>query len=345
MSAISLNISVIIPLYNAEQFIAKALESCLQFSEIKEILVIDDGYKDKAREIVEQYAQDHFEIKLFQHPNRENRGAGASRNLGLKNATQEYIAFLDADDYFLPNRFDAEKLLFKNPDVEGVYGAIGVHFYNQIGRENFIKKFKIKEKDDPEDYLTTVNRNINPEDLFFHLWGIEKEFLGYFSLDGLTIKKTVIQEHQLFFNENLRLHQDTEFISKLAYVARLHTGNFKEAVAVRGVHEKNRYVSNDDDRKVIKNRYLLYDESFKWLKERKASQKVLRHFEVTADYFDFKLSNYWSRKRKYLLYISKYKGFLNSDKFPIDHIHRGLFQFYPFQKIYLYTLNAYRKIF
>ncbi len=340
-----MNISVIIPLYNAERFIEKALESCLQFQEIKEIIVVDDGYQDNAKQIVKEYSGNFPQIKLFQHPNNENRGAGASRNVGLEKATQEFIAFLDADDYFLPNRFDAEKVLFKNPEIDGVYGAIGVHFYNETGKENFIQKFKIENYEEAENYLTTVPHEIPPKDLFQHLWGIEKKFLGYFSLDGLTVKTKVIRENQLRFNEKLRLHQDTEFISKLAFVSNLATGNYKEAVAIRGVHDENRYISNVDNRKVLKNRYLLYSEAKEWLVQKNPEKEILQHFEVNADYFDFKLSDFWVRKKKYLSYISKYKNFLKRDDFPLDHIHRNLFKNYPLQKFYLEALFLYRKLF
>ena len=341
----SLTISVIIPVYNAEKYIAKALDSCLQFSEVKEIIVVDDGYPDQAKSIVKKYAESHSEIKLFEHPNHENLGAGASRNLGLEKASQEFIAFLDADDYFLPNRFDFERKLFQNPEVDGVYGATGVHFYNEIGKENFIHKFNIQNLDEAKKYLTTVQKEINPKLLFQHLWGIDQPFIGYFTLDSLTVRKSVIDESMLRFNEKLKLHQDTEFMGKLAYVSNLYAGNIKEAVVVRGVHDENRFVSKEDGRKVYQKRFLLYQEAGKWLRTQNADEKILRHFELVKDYFDFKSSDYFVRKKKYFQYISKYDEFLKSDKFPIDHIHRGLFKNYPIQKIYLEALFLYRKLF
>src|SRR5690606_10239697 len=150
-----MNISVIIPLYNAEKYIAKALDSCLALSEVKEIIVIDDGYKDNAKEIVTQYQEKHPIIKLYEHPNNENRGAGESRNVGIKNATQEYIAFLDADDFYLPNRFQKDSEVFeRHPDADGCYNAIGSYFYSNIGQEQFAKS-SLSER-------TTVNPEANP---------------------------------------------------------------------------------------------------------------------------------------------------------------------------------------
>src|SRR5690554_3354498 len=115
-----MNISVIIPVYNAELFLRKAVESALQFKEVKEVLLIEDGSPDNALSICKELTIEDNRVKLLQHPNNENRGAGASRNLGLKNASQDYIAFLDADDFFLPNRFEKDKEIFSRyEDADG----------------------------------------------------------------------------------------------------------------------------------------------------------------------------------------------------------------------------------
>jgi len=342
----SFAISVIIPLYNAEKFIGKALESCLQFSEVKEIIVVDDGFKDEAKSIVAEYARNHPQIKLFEHPNNENRGAGATRNLGLEKATQEFIAFLDADDYYLPNRFEFEKQLFENPEVDGIYGATGVHFYNETGRENFIHKFKIQNPEEADEHLTTLQKEVDPKMLFKHLWAINVPFIGHFHLNALTVRKTVIDQYNLRFNEKLRLHQDTEFMGRLAYLSDLFPGNIQNAIAIRGVHDENRYVSNErDTKKINQNKKLQYSEAGKWLKNQNAEEEVIKYFDKITDYFDFKLSGSWNRKIKYLKFISKYEGFLKSDEFPVDHIHRNLFKNYPLQKFYLEALFLYRKLF
>src|SRR5690606_17372782 len=141
---------------------------------------------------------------LLEHPGNQNRGAGASRNLGLEMATQEFIAFLDTDDYFLPNRFEFEKEMFKNPEVDGVYGATGVYFYNEIGRENFIHKFKIQNLKKVDEHLTTVQKEVDPKSLFKHLWGINVPFIGHFHLNALTVRKAVMDKYNLRFNEKLR---------------------------------------------------------------------------------------------------------------------------------------------
>ena len=109
-----MRISVIIPVYNAEKFVSQAVESALQFDEVFEILLIEDKSPDNALQVCQQLAEKYERVKLYQHPDKENHGAGPSRNLGMEKASGDFIAFLDADDYFLPNRFDSERELFKD---------------------------------------------------------------------------------------------------------------------------------------------------------------------------------------------------------------------------------------
>ena len=97
------DISVIIPLYNCEKYINKAIKSLLNqtydFRKI-EVLLINDGSSDTSLEIAKNYAKKYSNIKVFSH---ENKGVSYTRNVGLKNALGAYITFLDADDYISNN--------------------------------------------------------------------------------------------------------------------------------------------------------------------------------------------------------------------------------------------------
>ena len=88
------------------------MKSVLQLEDVKEILLIEDKSTDNSLEVCKKLENEFENVKLFQHPDKRNHGAGATRNLGLKMATADFVAFLDADDYYLPNRFDEEKKLF-----------------------------------------------------------------------------------------------------------------------------------------------------------------------------------------------------------------------------------------
>lgn len=100
-------ISIIIPCYNAEKTIKRCLESVIsQTYKNIEIVIINDGSTDKTDSIIKKYINDN-RIKYY---NRSNHGIGKTRNFGIKEATGEYITFLDSDDY-LPN--DAIDNLYK----------------------------------------------------------------------------------------------------------------------------------------------------------------------------------------------------------------------------------------
>ncbi|EGJ3618626.1 glycosyltransferase family 2 protein, partial [Campylobacter jejuni] len=91
-------ISIILPTFNVEKYIAKALESCINqsFKDI-EIIVVDDCGSDKSIDIAKEYAKKDERIKIIH--NEENLGTFAARNNGVKAAGGGYIMFLDPDDY------------------------------------------------------------------------------------------------------------------------------------------------------------------------------------------------------------------------------------------------------
>lgn len=91
-----IKVSVIVPFYNVEKYIERAIESVLEQS-LKdiEIIIVNDGSKDNSEKLIEKYLEDKRIIYIKQ----ENKGLGAARNTGLSTAKGEYIAFLDSDDY------------------------------------------------------------------------------------------------------------------------------------------------------------------------------------------------------------------------------------------------------
>lgn len=98
-------ISVIIPVYNMEKYLRRCLDSVLaQDYTNLEILVVDDGSTDGSWAICQEYARKDARITVI---HQENGGLSAARNTGLDRATGAYIAFVDSDDYILPNMYSA----------------------------------------------------------------------------------------------------------------------------------------------------------------------------------------------------------------------------------------------
>ncbi len=109
-------VSIVLIFFNEAQFITEAIESVLAQSEGGwELLLVDDGSTDESSKIAQTYAQQYGAgnsaeseqsggIRYLTHPNHENRGMSATRNLGLQQAKGKYITFLDADDIWMPNK-------------------------------------------------------------------------------------------------------------------------------------------------------------------------------------------------------------------------------------------------
>ena len=93
-------VSIITPLYNSERFVGQTIESVLaQTYPHWEMIIVNDGSKDKGPEIVQQYADKDARIRLLNQP---NGGCASARNHGLREAKGRYYAFLDSDDYWDP---------------------------------------------------------------------------------------------------------------------------------------------------------------------------------------------------------------------------------------------------
>ena len=128
-------VSVVIPFLNSKDFIKEAIDSVLaQTYDNWELLLVDDGSIDTSTEIALNYAKLNPDRVIYlEHPNHQNRGPGASRNLGSNNAKGKYIAFLDADDIWLPHKLEQQvAILEAQPETAMVYGP-GRWWYSWTG--------------------------------------------------------------------------------------------------------------------------------------------------------------------------------------------------------------------
>ncbi len=118
-------VSVIIIFLNAENFVNDAIESVFaQIYENWELLLVDDGSTDASTEVALRWAKENpGKVRYLEHNGHQNRGMSASRNLGIANARGEYIAFLDADDVWLPHTLEQQvAILESHPEAAMVYG-------------------------------------------------------------------------------------------------------------------------------------------------------------------------------------------------------------------------------
>lgn len=296
-------ISIVIPFYNAREYVTQAVESALQQPETGEVLLIEDGSPDSGLEVCQQLAQRYSKVRLLRHFDGGNHGAAASRNLGIKNVSFQYVSFLDADDYFLPNRFDRTKEVFySNENIDGVYEAIGIFFQDAKSKEIY------RNVGLPE--MTTVTKKVLPENLFVSFM---KGGIGHFSFDGFTGRKELFSRVS-YFNEELKMYEDSFLMYQLSAKGRLFFGDIQNPVAIRRVHQGNRITNQfADEQKKYKTMIEFWQlllkwgeenlsrDQFNWVVRRNISQ--LRNIDYVKDFHweEFILS-----RRKMLRYSLEY---------------------------------------
>ena len=119
-------VSIVTPFLDPGPFFEAAIESVLaQTFTAWELLLVDDGSNDGSTELAQRYAASHpGKIRYLSHPDRANLGASASRNLGVRHAAGDYLAFLDADDVYLPRKLtDQVAILDRVPEAQVLYAA------------------------------------------------------------------------------------------------------------------------------------------------------------------------------------------------------------------------------
>ena len=119
-------VSVIVPFFNAADFLEEAIHSVFaQTYPHWELLLVDDGSTDHSSELARDWAKRFpARVRYLEHPAHANHGACASRNLGIRRSAGEYIALLDADDVWLPDKLTEQVAILRaHPQVGMVYGA------------------------------------------------------------------------------------------------------------------------------------------------------------------------------------------------------------------------------
>lgn len=199
-------ISVIIPVYNAEKYLDQCLQSVLSqsFTDF-ELLLINDGSKDRSGEICEAYATKDSRIQVF---HQENKGVSAARNLGIEKAKGEWITFVDSDDLITDHYFEALKkedisadlilLNIKRFSGQKEFEFVGYNV-SLLNRREFMKKYS----------------------LFPHLSGPVAKFYN----------SSIIRANNIFFDIHLQNYEDSLFNLEYIYHCKLiqlsQTGNYK----------------------------------------------------------------------------------------------------------------------
>jgi glycosyltransferase involved in cell wall biosynthesis len=121
-------ISVIIPVFNAEKYLAECIDSILKQKSLYEIILINDGSKDNSSVICNKYQNQYPSI--IKYKEIENHGASYARNIGIELATGEYILFVDSDDSLVDNTFSILLSIIETTHCDIILWGLTKHYYN-----------------------------------------------------------------------------------------------------------------------------------------------------------------------------------------------------------------------
>lgn len=219
-------ISVIIPVYNTEEYILRCLNSIVsQTFKDYEIIIIDDGSKDKSSDIIKEFIKSHQDIAV-NYIYQENAGQAAARNLGIYKAQGEYICFIDSDDYIEPDMLEVlySQAAVSNADIvvcnikmvyeDGIYNTIS-HFSNWS--DNSIKNYILSNAGPCAKIIKT--RIIEDNNLHF-LQGIIYEDLAVVPAYGLYANKIEHVEKALYdyFQRNNSTMNQPKYNKKFEHI-------------------------------------------------------------------------------------------------------------------------------
>ena len=186
-------VSVIIPTYNSEKYVAKAIESALQQTYPNvEVIVVDDASQDGTVEVVAGYCCDSVKLIVSDR----NRGPSYSRNRGIEAAVGEWIALLDSDDWYAPNRI--EKLLQVAHTENADFVVDDLYFISDGAQKPWSTRFSEHWGFGSGKVPINTIRQINAVDFIDLDLGILKPL----------IKREFLVRHQLEFDEDLRFGED-----------------------------------------------------------------------------------------------------------------------------------------
>lgn len=194
-------ISIIVPVYNAENTLYRCVDSILQqtFTDW-ELLLIDDGSKDSSGDICDEYARKDSRIKVF---HKENGGVSSARNIGLDNARGEWITFVDSDDWIVGDFLQTNNISYHEDLI--------------------LYSYYVDEKSVHSIFSLEHNNDVSLENIKFKLWLSKNFHKGIFRTVWSKLFRTSIL-HGLRFDNNIRLGEDNLFL--IEYLKKISSCRF-----------------------------------------------------------------------------------------------------------------------
>jgi glycosyltransferase involved in cell wall biosynthesis len=202
-------VSVIVIFLDEEQFIREAIESVFtQTYHHWELILVDDGSMDTSTSIARGYAREHPErVRYIEHRAHQNRGMSTSRNLGISNANGEYIAFLDGDDIWLPNKLEQQVAILENKSEVGMVFAPTQWWYGWTNKKEDIARDFVHDLGIPSNVV------LKPPELLIQF--LPKESISPCTCSVL-LRREVVEQVGGFEDIFKGLYEDQAFFAKVS---------------------------------------------------------------------------------------------------------------------------------
>ena len=223
-------ISVIVPIYNAEKYLKKCLNSIIHqnFNDL-EILCINDGSTDNSFKIIQNFSKKDNRIKIFNTP---NNGQGSARNLGLKHATGEYVSFIDADDWIIDDAY--EKLYYKSHkyDLDMLFFQM-INYINSSGKlvESDLYNYDLLSNNFDIDIPFSSN---DASEFLFNIavCPVSKLYKRKFLMENnILFPEGIIFEDNVFFYNAFLKANKISFINEHFYFRRRHSESITQNIS------------------------------------------------------------------------------------------------------------------
>lgn len=239
--------SVIMPLFNSAVYLKEAIQSVLDQSWTDwEIIAVDDGSGDNTMELLKEYEKSCSKIKIFQHEGCKNKGVSASRNLAISKSIGNWIALLDADDFWYPEKLEREaRIINSYPDAVMIYSK-AERLEEESGKNNNDNHVY---GSGSEGEIKNAFRTLLP---------------GFFtSTSAVTFKKETFLKCG-GFDENLRFAEDTLMFHQIMEHGSVYC--IDKMLSAHRIHKLSA-VSNTPHEKKITARFVVYEALIKKVKK------------------------------------------------------------------------------
>ena len=294
----SYKVSVIVPVYNAGQYLRTAIESVINqtmgFEDI-ELIIVNDKSTDNSKDIIDEYSSNYDNV-IGIHLDENSGYPGKPRNVGIERASAQYLIFLDADDEYLPDAFEKYYETIENEQSDFVMAS---HYWNMEGNK---KKIEILHECDDVSDVININPMLNEKNFrrstYYHVapWG--KIFKKSFVVENniLFLEDTLSEDAYFYYKAVLSAKRITLLPNDICYVynvydsdgSTIHTHNlktfndfFKGLESTLGLFEGISYTKDNMLRRSIESILLLFSNLS--LKEKRENISRIYDLETSID--------------------------------------------------------------